>query len=107
MAFNPSRPAGLVSGSLKFLLSSLLLSEATVCAPSDKLAHVHLLGLAFLSSTSLFLSLCYLTAADHTALSVSQEDVSPEIFFGFLSGCLVLPSLSLFLPLLFLFRTPT
>lgn len=36
-----------------------------------------------------------------------QEDVSPEIFFGFLSGCLVLPSLSLFLPLLFLFRTPT
>lgn len=48
MAFNPSRPAGLVSGSLKFLLSSLLLSEATVCAPSDKLAHVHLLGLAFL-----------------------------------------------------------
>lgn len=69
MAFNPSRPAGLVSGSLKFLLSSLLLSEATVCAPSDKLAHVHLLGLAFLSSTSLFLSLCYLTAADHTALS--------------------------------------
>lgn len=56
---------------------------------------------------SLSLSLCYLTAADHTALSVSQEDVSPEIFFGFLSGCLVLPSLSLFLPLLFLFRTPT
>lgn len=74
MAFLPSKPAGLVSGSLKFLFSSLILSEATVSAPSDMLAHVHLLDLASSRPQSLSLSLSYLPAAELNAVSVSQGD---------------------------------
>lgn len=78
MAFHPSKPAGLVSGSLKFLFSSLLPSEATVSAPSDMLALVHLLGLA--SSPPPSLSLCYLPAAGaHFFLRESGRQISLEV----------------------------
>lgn len=81
MVFHLSRPAKLVSGSLKFLLSSLLLSKATVSAPSDVLVHVHLLSLLFSTFT---LSICYLTIA-HIHLTTNQED-------KFLSVSPILPS---------------
>lgn len=66
------------------LLSSLL-SEATVSAPSDMLAHVHLLGLSFPPAS--WVSLCYLPAAKHTAFPGRHN--SPEVFFPCPSGCLV------------------
>ena len=81
MAFHPSKPAGLVSGSLKFLFSSLLPSEATVSAPSDMLALVHLLGLA--SSPPPSLSLCYLPAAGaHSFLCESGRQRQSFVFLA-------------------------
>lgn len=68
-AFLHSKPAGLVSGSLKFLLFfSFLLSEATISAQSDMLAHVHLLGLS--SSLPPSLSFSVISLLHSTLLSL-------------------------------------
>lgn len=91
MAFLPSKPTGLVSRSLKFLFSSPLLSEATVSAPSNMLAHVHLLDLA--SSRPQSPSLSYLPAAEHKALSMIQKDT-----FSLFSLGVFLPLCHPFLP---------
>lgn len=52
------------------LLSSLLLSEATVSAPSDMLAHVHLHSLASSLPPPLFLSALVISLLQSTQLSL-------------------------------------
>lgn len=79
VAFHPSKPAGLVSGSLKFLFSSLLPSEATVSAPKRHVGSCPPARPRLLSSTvsfSLLSPCCRSTLPSPSGRQISLEVLS-------------------------------